>query len=159
MTALNRNSRNRLATCHADLERIILQVAATMNLSVLWGYRNQEDQDTAYGLGHTKLRFPHSLHNRNPSLAVDVAPFPLDFATYQDPRFRELAMRRYSLMAGSILQVAKGLGINLRWGGDWQGRLMDPGGRDLLDVYHEQRFDDLGHFELWEARNEHQPGG
>ena len=44
-----------------------------------------------------------------PSLAVDVTPYPVDW------KDRE----RQTLFAGFVMGIARSMGINLRWGGDW----------------------------------------
>ena len=63
-------------------------------------------------------------------MAVDVAPYPIAW----DDRERQ------TLFAGYVLATAKALGVELRWGGDWDG---DTEVRD-------NQFDDLVHFELVE---------
>jgi hypothetical protein len=76
--------------------------------------------------------FPgESKHNTDPSLAFDVAPYPIDFAS------RTKVLARFYYLAGLIISCAASLGIKLRWGGDWDGDL----------DFEDQTFDDLGHFE------------
>jgi peptidoglycan L-alanyl-D-glutamate endopeptidase CwlK len=59
---------------------------------------------------------------------VDVAPFPIVWTD----------TKRFYAFGGFVLGVAQGLGIRIRWGGDWNNN------RYLND----QQFNDLVHFEL-----------
>jgi len=74
--------------------------------------------------GLTKL----SQHNYSPSRAFDLAPYPID---WQD-------RARFYVLAGVVLGAAADLGIDLRWGGDWDGD----------GTFQDQNFHDLPHFEL-----------
>lgn len=42
------------------------------NLHISWSYRNAEDQAKALWDNKSKLSFPNSPHNKNPSLALDL---------------------------------------------------------------------------------------
>ncbi len=107
---------------------MLLNVA---DISLLYGYRDREAQNTMFENGHSKLRFPDSKHNRKPSLAVDLQPYPR-------PLHATKLWGALGYLAGRGEILAEELGITLRWGGDW-----DRDG-DLTD----QDFDDLFHWEL-----------
>ena len=85
-------------------------------------------QDKYYKEGKSKLKFPHGKHNANPSNAVDVVPYPVDW---------EDTDRMY-YFAGFVKGVAAVMGITIRWGGDWN---------DNTEVK-DTNFKDLPHFEL-----------
>lgn len=72
-----------------------------------------------------------STHNYWPSRGVDLAPYPIDWNNHEKTR------ARFYVLAGVIKAVAFFLRVPIRWGGDWDGD-MD---------FHDQDFDDLGHFE------------
>lgn len=127
MPTLGRRSREALATCSPNLQLVVKLVVQHYDLTVLVGHRSRAEQEAAFRAGHSKLRWPDSLHNRMPSAAVDIAPYPIDW--------RDLD--RFYHLAGRVLGVADHLAIPLRWGGDWDGD------RDFKD----QTFHDLGHFE------------
>jgi peptidoglycan L-alanyl-D-glutamate endopeptidase CwlK len=87
---LNDISRRRLASCHSDLYRLIVLVskgidegdlsyAGVKDMTVLCGYRGEAEQNKAVADGASKTPWPKSKHNRVPSDAVDVAPFPIDW--------------------------------------------------------------------------------
>lgn len=103
-------SEDRLKDCHADLQTICRTVIQEYDHSVICGYRDEEAQGKAFKDGKSKLQWPDSKHNQLPSMAVDVAPYPIDWDNTE--RFHELA--------GHMLEVAYLLNINLEWGGHWK---------------------------------------
>ena len=80
MPKFSQASFSKLATCHIDLQCLFYEVIKYFDCTILEGYRNEVDQDKAFASGHTKLHWPNGKHNRNPSMAVDVTPYPVDFA-------------------------------------------------------------------------------
>ncbi len=123
-------SKQRLATCDERLQKVFNEVIKYVDCSVLEGHRGQERQDKLYEEGKTKLKFPNGKHNKSPSIAVDVAPYPIDW-TDRD---------RFHYFSGFVLGIASQMGLNIRWGGDWD---QDTKTKD-------NRFDDLVHFEIRE---------
>ena len=128
------SSLERLKTCHPDLQKIVHATDRTMGLSVLCGYRNGLEQEVAFRSGASKLTFPNSKHNHNPSLAVDIIPYFVLGKQHYDWNDK-LAFAR---LAGVMFAKAHDMGVKLRWGGDW-----DMDGRSA-----DQTFNDLPHFEL-----------
>jgi peptidoglycan L-alanyl-D-glutamate endopeptidase CwlK len=131
--ALGVASRSKLATCHPKLVLLLLEVDRRLTLSkrfdwtIVCGHRGQAEQDAAYFARprRSSKRWPDSKHNKFPSLAVDIAPYP----TYWDD---EAAFAR---LAGYVQAVADEMGIGIRWGGDWDadGRTEDE---NLIDLPH-----------------------
>lgn len=119
--SLGKHSRELLATCDPELIRLVEAVAEDIDhrpglhvhdVTVICGHRGEADQDAAFAKGNSKLRFPHSKHNSYPSLAVDLAPYPIDWSARGLPAFAELRVR--------VQAVADDLGIRIRhisW--DW----------------------------------------
>ena len=130
MPKFGKRSRERLDTCHADLGTVLEFVVIHMDCSILEGYRNEEDQNRCFAEGRSQVKFPDGRHNEYPSLAVDVAPYPIDF---QD-------RDRFHFFAGYVRAIADELGIKIRWGGNWAN--------DLSKGFKKNNFDDLVHFEL-----------
>ena len=130
MPKFGKKSRDQLKTCHPKLQRVFNEVIKSVDCTVLKGYRNEEEQNEAYDKGNSKVRYPDGRHNANPSNAVDVTPYPVDW----DDRERQ------TLFAGFVLGIAKSMGINLRWGGDW----------DQDFEVQDNKFDDFPHFEIKE---------
>ena len=131
MPSFGKTSQSRLATCHPDLQRLMEAVVEKYDISIICGYRSQEEQERAFLEGRSKARFGESKHNSWPSKAVDVVPWPFCVADWQDSNY-------FSHMAGYIKAVADGMGIRIRWGGDWN---MDRRSSN-------ETFLDLPHFEL-----------
>lgn len=125
------SSRNKLATCNHRLRKVFNEVIKTYDCTILEGFRDQETQDEYYRTGKSKLQWPKGKHNKQPSRAVDVAPYPIDWND----------TKRFYHFAGYVMGIAESMDVKLRWGGDWDGDL------DLND----QTFMDLVHFELDET--------
>lgn len=116
-----------LRTCDPRLQQVMHEAINTIDFTVLEGYRSPERQRELFEQGLSRVA-ENGTHSTNPSRAVDIAPFPIDW------KDRE----RFVLFAGFILGIAKGQGITLRWGGDWNHNFQVA----------DERFRDLGHFEL-----------
>ena len=128
MPKFGKNSRNRLATCDKRLQEVFNEVIKHVDCSVLEGHRGEERQNRFVDEGKSKVRFPNGRHNAVPSRAVDITPYPVDWEDRE----------RQTLFAGFVLGLASGMGINLRWGGDWEQYFQ------VVD----NRFDDFPHFEI-----------
>ena len=112
MPRFGSRSRKNLATCDEDLQDLFNEVIKYVDCSVICGHRNKEDQDKAFKEKRTKVKFPNGRHNSNPSRAVDVVPYPIDWDNLQ--RFKELS---------EVIKTAcETVGVdNLYWGFDlWQ---------------------------------------
>ena len=129
----SRRSLARLATCDERLQRVFADVAELADTSILCGHRGEAEQRAAFEDGFSKLNWPRSKHNKTPSLAVDAAPYPVDWHDRE----------RFCIFAGLVIAVAHRHGVPLRWGGDWNGNLRTS----------DERFTDLVHFEIEEARH------
>ena len=130
MPKFGKSSLEKLSTCDKRLQLVFNEVIKTVDCSVLEGHRGEQRQNKLYDEGKTKLKFPNGRHNASPSRAVDVVPYPIDWEDRE----------RFHLFAGFVLGIAKQLGINLRWGGDW----------DSDWQVNDNRFEDFPHFELKE---------
>ena len=123
-------SKNNLKTCDKRLQDVFNKVIKYVDCSVLEGHRSAERQDKLFKEGKTKVKYPNGRHNANPSRAVDVVPYPIDWADRE----------RFHLFAGFVLGIARSMGIKLRWGGDW----------NMNFEVDDNNFDDFPHFEIRE---------
>lgn len=121
-------SKAELATAHPDLQRLFNEVIKTFDCVVLEGHRGEAAQEEAVRTGKSKIHWPNGNHNKLPSRAVDVAPYPVNWKDTQ----------RFYYFAGYVKGIASTLGLKIRWGGDW----------DSDTDLHDQTFYDLPHFEL-----------
>lgn len=110
MASFSKRSKDRLATCHPDLQLIMNIAIRFEDFTVLCGHRGEHDQNAAYAAGNSRAKYGDSRHNHVPSQAVDIAPYPID---WEDTA-------RFAKLAGRILQIADELNIDLEWGGDWE---------------------------------------
>ena len=128
MPKFGKTSKEKLATCHEDLQKVFNEVIKKVDCSVLEGHRSEERQNKLYEEGKTKVLYPKGRHNASPSRAADVVPYPVDWNDRE----------RFHLFSGFVLGVAYRMGINLRWGGDW----------NMNFEVDDNKFDDFPHFEL-----------
>ena len=126
MPKFGKTSKERLESCHPDLQKVLNEVVKTFDCTVTQGHRKVAEQEKLFKEGKTKVKF--SNHNYYPALAVDVTPYPVDYENTD----------RHYYFGGYVLGIAKSMGIDLRWGGDWDGD------RETKD----QTFNDLVHFEI-----------
>jgi len=132
MPSFSSSSKARLSTCHPDLQKLFKEVVKTYDCTIICGHRSEADQEKAFKDKVSQVRFPDSLHNSDPSLAVDVAPYDVDRRNIDWDY-----LPAFYHFAGYVRKTAETLGINYRWGGDWDG---DYNLRD-------QSFNDLVHFQ------------
>jgi len=128
MPKFSDQSLDKLATCNGDLMTLFKEVIKYTDCTILCGFRNHEDQEQAFKEGRSKVHFPNSMHNRYPSRAVDVAPYPIDWNDRE----------RFYMFVGRVRGIADMLGIKIRCGADWDGDMN----------WKDQNFHDLPHFEL-----------
>ena len=127
MPQFGRRSKEQLSSCHPDLQKLFNEVIKYYDCTILEGYRSNENQLKAFNAGKSRIK-SGGKHNQSPSLAADVAPWPIDWKDKD----------RFYHFAGIVQGIAKMLNIKIRWGGDWDSD------NDLKD----QTLYDLPHFEL-----------
>lgn len=127
MASFGKRSRANLEDVNTRLAEVCNDAIKTFDFSVLCGHRNKEDQNKAYEDGKSTLKYPESNHNKKPSDAVDLAPWPIDWND----------KKRFYALATQMFKSANRVGIKLRGGLDWNRN------GDTKD----QSFHDLPHFE------------
>ena len=130
MPQFSKQSEDKLNTCHKDIQRVMREVIKQYDFTVLEGTRTQEQQMKYFAEGKSKLDGVNqkSKHQSNPSMAIDIAPYPIDWNN----------AKRFYYLAGLVLATAKAIGVQMRWGGDW----------DADGDFADQTFNDYPHFEL-----------
>jgi hypothetical protein len=99
-----------------------------VDFSITCGFRNQADQDKAFAEGYSKVKWPDGMHNKNPSRAVDVAPYPIDWNDAE----------AFTFLSGIIKGLSFALNIPITCGIDWDNDL----------VIKEHSFKDRPHIQL-----------
>lgn len=135
MPKFSQASFSKLSTCHSDLQCLFYEVIKYFDCTILEGYRNEADQEADFAKGVTKLHYPHGKHNANPSMAVDVTPYPINF----DDEKLAIWFGGYVLGIAQKLKDEGKITHSVRWGGSWDGlgKLDRPG-----------QLNDADHFEL-----------
>ena len=121
--------------CDVRLQNILNEVIEFYDCTILTGHRTREIQNNKFDSGESKVKWPNSKHNFNPSKAVDVAPWPIP-TNWGEDDWKD-RVKFYELKA-IICFVAAKQGTKIRWGGDW----------DSDYDYKDNSFDDLVHFEV-----------
>ena len=126
---LGKTSKRRRDTCTPRIITFCNELIKVVDFTVLCGHRGEKAQNKAYNSTpkRSSKEWPNSLHNRYPSPAIDLAPYPVDW----DDEYR------FAYFAGQAMQLARSLGIELIWGGDWDSDLYVKEHR-LIDMPHFQ---------------------
>lgn len=158
MPHFGNSSRRKLATVVDVLQELCNRVIEHKDITILVGHRTEEEQNAAYDKGASTKQFPQSKHNLFPSMAVDIAPWPIPEGwgdlEGQKPRARDLdwkervkfyeviAIARFcwSQMMDDFPELKRK--YRLRLGADWDGD----------NDYRDQTFDDLPHIEVVEVK-------
>jgi len=130
MPKFSEKSLSKLKTCNEQIQILMLHVVTHYDCTIVDGHRNKETQDSYFADKKSKVKWPNSKHNSTPSLAVDVAPYIADKISWDTKQCYNFA--------GFVMGCASMMGMNLRWGGDW----------DQDEDIYDQTFNDLVHFEL-----------
>ena len=125
MPKFGKQSLDRLATCHPDLQKVMNEAIKHFDFTILYGYRTPNEQFELYKKGRTfqggkwvktgttvtnldgKTKL--SNHNYSPSTAIDIAPYPIDWNDTD----------RFEALAEVVKKAAKTVGVSIQWGGDW----------------------------------------
>jgi peptidoglycan L-alanyl-D-glutamate endopeptidase CwlK len=136
-------STQRLETLDERLQKILKEAIKFYDFSILEGYRSRDKQDELFKKGFSKAKAGESKHNLKPSLAVDIQPYPIDVSLAEEVKTLKGNKERakFYFLAGIIFHIAHIQGVQLRWGGSWDGTYQ----------FNQNSFDDLFHFEIVEG--------
>lgn len=109
MPSFGKTSTKRLQECHPDLILLFNIVIMITDCTIICGHRTEEEQQKAFDNGNSTVQFPNSRHNSEPAMAIDVAPWPLDWNDIEG--FKELSK--------TVKDCAELLNIDIQCGGDW----------------------------------------
>lgn len=143
MPTFSEQSEKKLHTCHPELVTLFHEVIKYFDCTVAEGYRGEAEQNKAFDEGKSKLKWPHGNHNKLPSMAVDVYPYPVKLNP-ENKREAEIYKWRMAYFAGQVKAIARRLKeegkmkFDLIWGCDWDDDT------ELSD----HDFFDFPHFEL-----------
>jgi peptidoglycan L-alanyl-D-glutamate endopeptidase CwlK len=115
MPKFSNSSKQKLSTCHSDLQKLFNEVIKHFDCKVLCGIRTEQEQQEAFLNGFSKVQYPNSYHNKRPSRAVDVVPY---FS--KKPHIRWDDIEAFHRFAGFVQGIASQMDIELIWGGDFK---------------------------------------
>lgn len=133
MSGFDKGSAERLSRAHPLLQKIMHEAIKKAPFMILDSQRGRAAQELAFRQGRTKAHFGNSAHNWSPSVALDVAPLPVNWKNTTP--FVILGQK-------IILPIAAAMRIPIRWGADWN---MNSNLRD-------ESFVDMPHYELFPWR-------
>lgn len=126
MATFGKASLEKLATCHPDIQKVMHEAIKHFDFSVLYGTRSVAEQQELFKKGRKLVNDKwvkvgatvtnldgvnkKSKHNHSPSLAVDIAPYPINWNDIDG--FKKLAV--------VVKKAAKTVGVDLQWGGNWK---------------------------------------
>lgn len=115
MPVFSKISKTNLSQCNIDLQILFNDVIQYVDCSIICGHRGKKEQDEAFNKGFSKVKYPFSKHNKIPSQAVDVVPYPIDWENKE--RFIEFG--KFVLnRAEKLLEEGK-ITHHIEWGGNW----------------------------------------
>jgi len=113
---LSVDSLEKLGKCHFLLQELAVKASFYIDFTVFCTYRNEKDQNFAYFNELSKLEFPRSAHNKEPVMAFDAYPNPLNWKRIS--RFLKLGR----IMKEEFTTICKEenlKNVELIWGGDF----------------------------------------
>ena len=150
MYKFGKTSKERLETCHIDIQTILNELIKIFDFSVLEGIRSEERQQKLFSEGKSELdgiqkKSKHQgKKDKNGNLvsyAVDIMPWKKGTNAFSG-KIKD--KDRFYFMMGMIKAISERLYYEgkithkVRFGLDWDGD----------DIFDDQSFDDLPHFEL-----------
>ena len=122
MYKFGKKSKKRLKGVDARLVNVLNELIKIMDVTIIEGLRSEERQKELLAKGATKVKYSKHMEGK----AVDLAPYPIDWENRDG----------FHYMGGMIRGIGKQLGVNIRWGGDWDsdGDVKDNGFDDLVHV-------------------------
>lgn len=128
MPTLSKLSLQRLETCDQRLQDVVKAAIKRIDFTVLCGFRNKQDQNDAFERGFSKVKWPNGRHNKQPSQAVDLAPYPIDWRN----------LDRFKAMMMIVKDEGAKLNVPLRFGMDFNQN----------DIIGDDKFIDWPHVEI-----------
>jgi peptidoglycan L-alanyl-D-glutamate endopeptidase CwlK len=131
MANFSQRSLNQLMSCCQELQDICFEAIKKIDFVVIEGHRGQEAQEQAFATGKSQVHWPKGKHNKEPSDAIDIAPYFTEVTGHID--WKDMAA--FGRLMGYIQRIAEEKGIRLRFGLDWDGdfRTMDE---NFVDAPH-----------------------
>ena len=123
MPKFSQKSLDKLHDCHPLLQMVMLAAIKKTDFSVICGFRGEKEQNEAYSSGNSNLKWPQSKHNKKPSEAVDIVPYPVDWNDIK--RFETLGQIVLQTWETDVAEEDR-VGWELVWGKNFKGLVDYP---------------------------------
>ena len=122
MPKFGKRSRERLKGVKPELVNVLNELTFLFPLAIIEGLRTEARQLELLAQGKSKTKYSKHLEGK----AVDLAPYPIDWEDRE----------RFHYMGGMVRGIGQQMGVNIRWGGDWDsdGEIKDNSFDDLVHV-------------------------
>lgn len=117
MPKFSDESFTKLSTCHPDLQALFFEIIKYIDCTIIEGHRTEARQEEDFAKGATKLHYPFGKHDSQPSMAVDVTPYPVNL----DDNNMSLWFGGYVQGIAQKLKEEGKMEHSVRWGGSWDG--------------------------------------
>jgi peptidoglycan L-alanyl-D-glutamate endopeptidase CwlK len=151
MASFSKSSQEKLSTCHEDLQKVFNEVIKHFDCTVTCGNRSRDEQHELYMIGRELVNGKWeetgkgvvtncdgnsniSEHNYQPSRAVDVVPYPIDYSDTNRMRYFIGFVLGVAFMLKQKGEIENTIVSGIDWDND----------TDLKDT----RFFDFPHFQL-----------
>ena len=120
MYRFGKRSKERLKGVDVRLINVLNELIKIMDVTIIEGLRTKERQEELLKKGATKVKYSRHMEGKA------LAPYPIDWEDRE----------RFHYMGGMIRGIGKQLGVDIRWGGDWDsdGEIKDNNFDDLVHV-------------------------
>lgn len=120
MPLFSKESSQKLFTCDKRLQDLMRAVVKEKDITIICGHRGEAEQEQACAEGKSRLHYPNSKHNSEPSHAVDFAPYH-----EEEPHIHWNDLDEFNKHIDFILSKAKEMGIKIKSGRDFSFRDYD----------------------------------
>jgi peptidoglycan L-alanyl-D-glutamate endopeptidase CwlK len=136
MATWSRDSQKVYNELDGRLQRFVTRIRDEVHdISLLEGFRSAHKQNQMFAEGKSQKMWPNGKHNKLPSLAVDLQPYP----RHHDEK---KLWCQLGYIAGAGMKIAEEEGFTIRWGGNWNGNtfILDS---NFLDLWHIEIREDM----------------
>ena len=123
---LSNASKQKLMSCHKPLIDVFSEVLYYKDISILEGYRDKEEQEKAKENGTSNASFGQSAHNYNPSLAIDVVPYPIPKKIVNGKEVWDDDSPEWDELHDIVSNICLQFGVKLKWGGEFKKLIDKP---------------------------------
>ena len=134
MPEFSKSSKRKLESCDPELQTLFNDIIKTCDCTILCGRRGKKEQNKAFAGGFSMVQYPKSKHNKNPSLAVDVVPYPVEWSNTDRMRYFIGYVKGVAQMLYDYGAMEKEIVTGIDWDND--------------TVLSDQRFNDFPHFQI-----------